>query len=61
MIDLDKESILIYIIVAFVIFVCLKIYSESDAYNLKCVQSKVDGNTYCVRERNKLHKVKFLF
>jgi hypothetical protein len=52
--DLDKHSILIYIIIAFVIFVCLKIYSESDAYNLKCIISDVDGNRYCVRERSKM-------
>jgi hypothetical protein len=54
MLDLDKHSILIYIIIAFVIFVCLKIYSESDAYNLKCIISDVDGERYCVRERTKL-------
>ena len=54
MIDLDKQSVLIYIIIAFVIFVCLKIYSESDAYNLKCIISDVDGEHYCVRERDKL-------
>ena len=51
---LDKQSILIYIIIIFVIFVCLKIYSESDAYNLKCIISDVDGQRYCVRERSKM-------
>ena len=51
---LDKQSILIYIIIIFVIFVCLKIYSESDAYNLKCIISDVDGERYCVRERSKM-------
>ena len=56
MIDLDKESILIYIIVAFVILVCLKIYSESDAFNLKCIISDVDGERYCVRERSKMEE-----
>lgn len=54
MIDIDKQSILIYIIIAFVIFVCLKVYSESDAYNLKCIISDVDGERYCVRERAKM-------
>ncbi len=34
--------------------ICLKIYSESDAFNLKCIVSNVDGETYCVRERAKL-------
>jgi len=54
MIDLDKHSILLYIIIAFVIFMGLKIYSESDAFNLKCIISDVDGERYCVRERVKM-------
>jgi hypothetical protein len=54
MFNLDNHSILIYIIIAFVIFVCLKIYNESDAFNLKCIISDVDGERYCVRERNKM-------
>jgi len=52
MIDIDKQGILIYIIIAFVIFMGLKIYSESDAFNLKCIISDVDGERYCVRERS---------
>lgn len=52
----DKHSILIYIIIAFVIFFCLKIYSESDAYNLKCIISDVDGEKYCVRERVRMEE-----
>jgi hypothetical protein len=51
MFNLDKQSILLYVIIAFVILVGLKIYSESDAYNLKCIISDVDGKRYCVRER----------
>ena len=38
----------------FVLIICLKIYNESDAFNLKCIISDVDGNKYCVRERSKL-------
>ena len=51
MFDLDKQSVLLYIIIAFVVIIGLKIYSESDAYNLKCIISDVDGKRYCVRER----------
>lgn len=51
MIVLDKQSILLYIIIGFVIFIGLKIYSESDAFNLKCIISDIDGERYCVRER----------
>lgn len=34
--------------------ICLKIYIDSDMFNLKCIISSVDGNRYCVRERAKL-------
>jgi hypothetical protein len=43
-----------YILIGFILLVCLKIYQESDAFNLKCIVSTVDGNKYCVRERAKL-------
>ena len=41
---------------AFVLFMCLKIYLDSDYVNLKCIISDVDGKKYCVRERNKLEQ-----
>ena len=50
----DKDSIVFYVILAVILIICLKIYSESDAYNLKCIISNVDGETYCVRDRAKL-------
>jgi hypothetical protein len=37
-----------------IIILCLKIYKESDYFNLKCIISSKDGNRYCVRERNKM-------
>lgn len=43
-----------YLLIAFVVIIALKIYSESDVFNLKCIISGVDGNKYCVRERLKL-------
>jgi hypothetical protein len=49
-----KEDILFYVILIFILFICLKMYLESDAYNLKCIISNVDGEKYCVRERAKL-------
>jgi hypothetical protein len=49
-----SDNILFYIILAGALIICLKIYSESDAYNLKCIISGVDGQKYCVRERAKL-------
>jgi len=49
-----KKNILGYLVLALIVGVCLKIYSDSDTYNLKCIISSVDGNKYCVRERQKL-------
>lgn len=51
--DLFKSDIFLYVTIGFILLVCLKIYSESELYNLKCIISSVDGNRYCVRERNK--------
>lgn len=48
------ETILFYIILAGILIICIKIYKDSDAYNLKCIISDVDGEKYCVRERAKL-------
>ena len=49
-----KINIFGYLLIGFVIIVSLKIYYDSDAFNLKCIVSHVDGNKYCVRERAKL-------
>jgi hypothetical protein len=51
------EEIFGYIMIVFVVGVILKIYLESDSFNLRCVISNVDGNEYCVRERNKIQLV----
>jgi hypothetical protein len=50
----DNDYFLFYFILAIILIFCLKIYRESDAYNLKCIISNVDGETYCVRDRAKL-------
>ena len=51
---MEKHGIFFYIFVIFVLVLCLRIYYESDAFNLKCIISSVDGNRYCVREREKM-------
>ena len=43
-----------YIAIFLGILLCIKIYMESDYFNLKCIISDHDGKTYCVRERGKL-------
>ncbi len=52
-----NESVLGYVLIVLIIGIALKIYLESDAFNLKCIISDVDNNTYCVRERNKIQLV----
>ena len=49
-----KTNIFGYILIAFVIIISIKMYRESDMFQLKCIISDVDGKQYCVRERAKL-------
>ena len=42
------------IIILFIILVSYRIYINSDIFQLKCIVSEVDGEKYCVRERDKL-------
>ena len=51
---MEKHSIFFYIFIAVILLFCLRIYYESDAFNLKCIIASKDGNKYCVREREKL-------
>lgn len=44
------------IIVLFIILIGLKLYYESDVFNLRCIVSTADGKKYCVRERNNVQK-----
>jgi hypothetical protein len=50
-----------YITILFVVGISIKIFLESDAFNLKCIVSSIDGNTYCIRERDKIQLVADLF
>lgn len=45
-----------FIIILFVILIGLKMYSESDVFNLRCIISTIDGKKYCVRERKNITK-----
>jgi len=51
---MEKYSIFFYIFLVFVLFLCLIIYYQSDAFDLKCIIASKDGNRYCVREREKM-------
>ena len=51
---MEKHSIFFYIFLAFILFLCLIIYYQSDAFDLKCIIASKDGNRYCVRESEKM-------
>jgi hypothetical protein len=51
---LFNNNIFNIVLVIFIIIVALKLYFNSDTFNLKCIISDVNGNTYCVRDRHKL-------
>jgi hypothetical protein len=54
---MKRENLITYALIFFVLVVISKIYFDSDHFQLKCVVSTVDGNSYCVRERNKIDLV----
>lgn len=52
---MDKTDFLGYFLVGLILFVSAYMYYDNnDAFQLKCIVSSVDGNKYCVREREKL-------
>lgn len=51
-----KMNIFGLILLLFIILAGLKIYYESDVFNLRCIVSGVDGKKYCVRERRNIVK-----
>ena len=53
---LSYLDILGYFFLLCILGLCLYIYFSSDDFQLKCIVSGVDGNKYCVRERNKIQE-----
>ena len=53
---MDRTQIFFYIMIALILYICLKIYKESESFQLKCIVSDVDGKKYCVRERAQLEE-----
>ena len=49
-----KFNLIGYAIIALILIICIRIYTDSDHFNLKCITSDVDGKKYCVRDRAKL-------
>uniref|UniRef100_A0A6C0BSA9 WLM domain-containing protein n=1 Tax=viral metagenome TaxID=1070528 RepID=A0A6C0BSA9_9ZZZZ len=51
---MSNINILGYVLIVVILLLSLKIYLDSDTFNLRCIISEVDGNKYCVRERSKI-------
>ena len=56
MFKFKNETVVFNILVGFILLICLKVYFESDTYNLKCIIATADGNRYCVRNREKINE-----
>jgi len=54
---MDKYDTLGYCLIGFVVLSCLFMYyRSSDEFQLKCIVSTVDGDKYCVRERDRIQE-----
>ena len=51
---MNKDDILGYVMIIFILIISYKLYIDSDYFQLKCIVSTVDGDKYCVRERKNL-------
>jgi len=51
---MNKEDILGYIVIVLILIISYKLYIDSDMFQLKCVVSSIDGDKYCVRERENI-------
>jgi hypothetical protein len=51
---MGKDTFFVFMMIGFVLFICYKLYYDSDLFQLKCVVSTVDGDKYCVRERDNI-------
>lgn len=52
-----NAEIIVYSIIWLVVGISVYIYIyDSDSFQLKCIVSKIDGNTYCVRDRKRLQE-----
>jgi hypothetical protein len=54
---MDKYDTLGYCLIGFVVLSCLFMYyRNSDEFQLKCIVSTIDGDKYCVRERERVQE-----
>jgi len=53
---MDKSEYLVFVFIFFIVVGSVYYYFKNDSFQLKCIVSTVDGNKYCVREREKLQQ-----
>lgn len=51
---MNRENILGYVILGFILLIMIKCYYDNDFFQLTCIVSDVNGKKYCVRERSKM-------
>jgi hypothetical protein len=51
-----KTTLFTVVLIAFTLLLSLKMYHDSEMFQLRCVISGVDGNEYCVRDRTKVNE-----
>tara|TARA_Y100000389_G_C17468594_1_gene528089 strand:+ start:1074 stop:1670 length:597 start_codon:yes stop_codon:yes gene_type:complete len=49
-----NNNILFYVLILFMFSISIKLYYDSDTFQLKCIISDINGKKYCVRERTKI-------
>ena len=49
-----NNNILFYALILFMFSISIKLYYDSDTFQLKCIVSDINGKKYCVRERTKI-------
>ena len=53
---MQSFDVLGYAVVIIVLGICIFIYFRNEEIQLKCIVSTIDGNKYCVREREKVEQ-----
>ena len=53
---MNRENIIGSLLVILILGLSVKMYWESDYFQLKCIVSTVNGKKYCVRDRRELNK-----
>jgi len=52
---MNNLDILGYFVIIGLLGICYYIYFDNSSFDLKCIVSSVNGNKYCVREREKIN------